>query len=164
MNLAGSWRAELRKLLLVLAASAVLGYLSGYALEMLALGLATVTVSWLWQLWRMRRWLEDPDQAPPEATGIWGLIYDTIYGLQRENREARGRLQSTVDYLRSLLTAHPRHYYGHNPAGGWMVLALLVMVQCGRRPAARSALSARSRPAAAQPAALADLSRLFPAG
>jgi two-component system phosphate regulon sensor histidine kinase PhoR len=101
VNLAGSWRAELRKLLLVLAASAVLGRISGYTLEMLSLGLAGVAGSWLWQLWRMRRWLEDPDQAPPEGSGIWGLIYDTIYGLQRENREARGRLQSTVDYLRS---------------------------------------------------------------
>jgi two-component system phosphate regulon sensor histidine kinase PhoR len=101
VNLATSWRAELRKLLLVLAASAVIGYVTGYTPGMLALGLGAVAGSWLWQLWRMRHWLEDPDQVPPEASGIWGLIYDTIYGLQRENREARGRLQSTVDYLRS---------------------------------------------------------------
>jgi len=101
VNLAGSWRGELRKLLLVLAASAVVGYLSGYTLEALSLGLAGVAGSWLWQLWRMRRWLENPEQAPPEGSGIWGLIYDTIYGLQRENRDARSRLQSTVDYLRS---------------------------------------------------------------
>lgn len=101
MNLAGSWRGELRKLLLVLAASAVVGYFTGLALEFLALGLAIVMSFWLWQLWRMRRWLEMPEQEPPEGSGIWGLIYDTIYGLQRENREARGRLQSTVDYLRS---------------------------------------------------------------
>lgn len=101
MNLATSWRAELRKLLLVLAASAVIGYFTGYTPGMLALGLGAVAGSWLWQLWRMRHWLENPDQVPPEASGIWGLIYDTIYGLQRENREARGRLQSTVDYLRS---------------------------------------------------------------
>lgn len=101
MSLAGSWRAELRKLLLVLAASGGLGWFTGYTLEMLCLGLVLLTGLWLWQLWRMRRWLEDPDQAPPESAGIWGLVYDTIYGLQRENREARGRLQSTVDYLRS---------------------------------------------------------------
>lgn len=101
MSLAGSWRAELRKLLLVAAASAALGYASGYTLEIFAAAVSAVAVSWLWQLWRMRRWLEDPNEAPPEASGIWGLIYDTIYGLQRENREARGRLQSTVDYLQS---------------------------------------------------------------
>lgn len=101
MSLRGSWRGELRKLLLVIAASAVIGYLTGYTLETLAFGLVALFTAWLWQLWRMRRWLEDPDKAPPEASGIWGVIYDTIYNLQRENREARGRLQSTVDYLRS---------------------------------------------------------------
>ncbi len=89
MNLTGSWRAELRKLLLVLAASAFLGWATGLTLEMLCLGLAALTGTWLLQLWRMRRWLEDPEEAPPESSGIWGLIYDTMYGLQRENREAR---------------------------------------------------------------------------
>ncbi len=101
MSLAGSWRAELRKLLLVLAGSATVGWLTGFTFEALTVGLAALSVNWLWQLWRMRRWLEEPDEAPPESSGIWGLVYDTIYGLQRENREARGRLQSTVDYLRS---------------------------------------------------------------
>jgi two-component system phosphate regulon sensor histidine kinase PhoR len=101
VSLSGSWRAELRKLLAVLAASAFLGWATGRTLEMLCLGLALLSSIWLWQLWRMRRWLEDPDEAPPESAGIWGLVYDTIYRLQRENREARGRLQSTVDYLRS---------------------------------------------------------------
>jgi cytochrome b len=28
-------------------------------------------------------------------------------------------------YLKSLLTGQPEHYLGHNPAGGWMILALL---------------------------------------
>lgn len=30
------------------------------------------------------------------------------------------------DYLHSLLARKPKHYLGHNPAGGWMVLMLLV--------------------------------------
>lgn len=29
------------------------------------------------------------------------------------------------DYLLSLLSSQPKHYTGHNPAGGWMVLVLL---------------------------------------
>lgn len=101
MRLTGSWRAELRKLLLVLAASAAIGWVTGLTLEMLCLGLAAVAGTWLFQLWKLRRWLENPDEEPPEGIGIWGLIYDTIYTLQRENRDARSRLQSTVDYLRS---------------------------------------------------------------
>ena len=31
-------------------------------------------------------------------------------------------------YLRSLLAGRPRHYAGHNPLGGWMILALLLVV------------------------------------
>ena len=132
MSLAGSWRAELRKLLLVLAASGALGWATGFTVEMLCLGLFLVTGLWLWQLWRMRRWLEEPDQAPPESAGIWGLVYDTIYGLQRENREARGRLQSTVDYLRSsfasmrdgvlILTQSGAIEWCNNAAGGLLGL------------------------------------------
>ncbi|HFD81186.1 MAG TPA: cytochrome B [Gammaproteobacteria bacterium] len=34
--------------------------------------------------------------------------------------------QEIVDYLRSLLSAKPRHYLGHNPAGGVMVILLLL--------------------------------------
>lgn len=34
--------------------------------------------------------------------------------------------QAVVAYLKSLLSRHPAHYVGHNPAGGWMVIALLV--------------------------------------
>ncbi|WP_298607083.1 cytochrome b/b6 domain-containing protein [uncultured Thiothrix sp.] len=30
-----------------------------------------------------------------------------------------------IEYLKSLLSTHPRHYLGHNPAGGWMVMILL---------------------------------------
>lgn len=33
--------------------------------------------------------------------------------------------KAVLDYLKSLRTASPRHYLGHNPAGGWMILALL---------------------------------------
>lgn len=32
-----------------------------------------------------------------------------------------------IDYLKSLFTGHPRRCIGHNPAGGAMVIALLVM-------------------------------------
>lgn len=31
-----------------------------------------------------------------------------------------------VAYLRGLASGRPRHYLGHNPAAGWMVIALLV--------------------------------------
>lgn len=99
MNLDRSWRGELRKLLLLLLGSVFVGWLLGVPLASLAVGFGLVSLFWLLQIWRMRRWLEHPDQLPPESSGLWGIIYSTIYRLQRENREARLRLQSTVDYL-----------------------------------------------------------------
>ncbi len=99
MNLERSWRSELRKLLLLLLGSVLVGWVLGFPLASLAVGFGLVSLVWLLQIWRMRRWLEHPDQLPPESSGLWGVIYSTIYRLQRENRDARLRLQSTVDYL-----------------------------------------------------------------
>lgn len=53
---------------------------------------------------------------------MWGLVgtrharfSDFVYGPGR-----------VLAYLRDLTSGTPRHYLGHNPAGGWMVIALLV--------------------------------------
>jgi cytochrome b len=36
--------------------------------------------------------------------------------------------KAVIEYLKSLLTTHPKHYLGHNPAGGWMILMLMAGV------------------------------------
>ena len=41
-------------------------------------------------------------------------------------RGFRLRLADDVAYARSLFTRGPKHYLGHNPLGGWMIVALLV--------------------------------------
>ena len=53
---------------------------------------------------------------------IWGLV---------GTRHARFgdfvfRPSRTLDYLKSLMTGNARRYLGHNPAGGWMVIVLLI--------------------------------------
>jgi len=53
---------------------------------------------------------------------IWGLIgtrHARFSDFVRGPREIRA-------YLKSLLTRHPRHYLGHNPAGGAMVVLMLI--------------------------------------
>jgi cytochrome b len=52
----------------------------------------------------------------------WGVIgprharfTDFIYGPSK-----------TLEYAKSLLNRRPAHYLGHNPLGGWMIIALLV--------------------------------------
>ncbi len=34
--------------------------------------------------------------------------------------------RATMDYAKSMLSGKPAHYLGHNPLGGWMVIALLL--------------------------------------
>lgn len=35
---------------------------------------------------------------------------------------------AVVGYLKSLLTRSPRHYFGHNPAGSWAIVGMLVLI------------------------------------
>lgn len=36
--------------------------------------------------------------------------------------------KETMEYMRSLRTGHPAHYYGHNPAGALMVFGLIAIL------------------------------------
>lgn len=55
---------------------------------------------------------------------LWGLI-GTRYA-----RFASFPLspRAVIDYLKSLRTWSPRHYFGHNPAGSWAIIALLALI------------------------------------
>ncbi len=55
---------------------------------------------------------------------LWGFV---------GTRHARFRAflrgpRETLDYLRRFAAGRPPHYLGHNPAGGWMIVALLAML------------------------------------
>ncbi len=54
---------------------------------------------------------------------VWGLV-GTRYA--RFSNFVRGPA-AVVRYLRSLLRRRPEHYTGHNPAGGWAIVALLLL-------------------------------------
>lgn len=100
MNNLGSWLAELRRLLLLLVASGVVGWAIGYTTEAVLVALVGLCGYWLYQMLRIRNWLADTSVEPPEGAGLWGTIFDQMFRLQQQNREARLQLQSTVDYLR----------------------------------------------------------------
>jgi cytochrome b len=35
---------------------------------------------------------------------------------------------TVISYIQSILKRNPKHYTGHNPAGGWMVIAMLIVL------------------------------------
>ena len=63
--------------------------------------------------------------------GVCGLVaFRIVWGLvgtkhARFSDFVRGRAE-TLRYARSVLSFRPPRYLGHNPLGGWMVIALLV--------------------------------------
>lgn len=96
---------ELARVVLIAAVSGAFGYwleAPGYGL---AAGLLIVIAVWTAQLYRVQRWLEDPTREPPEGYGIWGLLFDNVYLLQRRSREAQGRLESALVYLQDSLAS-----------------------------------------------------------
>ena len=95
------WLQEMRRVVLLMLAGAVLGWIFGHVVLGLGLSILAIAVNWSVQLWRIQTWLNQPQTAPPESHGIWGDIFDRIYHMQRKEKEAREQLQSTVDYLRN---------------------------------------------------------------
>ncbi len=100
MNSKLNWISEARKIILVLIMAWVLGWIAGQPLLALTLALLALLAYSTLQLARMHKWLSEAKDAPPESVGLWGDVFDRMYNLQRQNREARGELQSTVNYLR----------------------------------------------------------------
>ncbi len=100
-----SWWKEFRKVALYFFIVVGLGAFAGYAVEALAAAATLVVIYWLNQLRRVSDWMRRPDVEPPEARGLWGEFFDSIYRLQRHDREERDRLQTAVSYLRDSLAA-----------------------------------------------------------
>lgn len=100
MRAVGRWYKELQTLLLLLLLASGVGWMVGLVQEALIAVLLFFVFGYLWQLRRVLQWIDHPESEPPEGSGIWGMMLDQMYAIQRHNRDARSRLQHTVDYLR----------------------------------------------------------------
>ncbi len=94
------WRAEVLRLLLVLAAAALIGWWAGAIPLALFLGIGGYLALSYWQLWRLRQWLGGNPSAiqtePPESFGLWGEVFDGIYKLGRQEQKTRDYLESII--------------------------------------------------------------------
>jgi two-component system phosphate regulon sensor histidine kinase PhoR len=100
-----SWYGTAVRILLILVLSLALGSVYGYARETAILALLALVCFGMYQLHRMQLWLQKPNEAPPDAYGIWGDLLSRIYSHQRVNSEAQAHLQSTVEYLQDSFAA-----------------------------------------------------------
>ena len=96
-----NWRNELQRFLLILAAALVFGLLVGEISFILLTALAGYSGYNLLQLRRLTQWVakdsHKTDTQPPESTGTWGSIFDSIYRLQKQERLASDYLKNILD-------------------------------------------------------------------
>ena len=90
----------LQKELLRLVSWVLLGSFLGYLWDKPALGAALVLLILLgqhiWQLQRLTRWLQTPNDEPPEAYRLWGEIFDGIYHYQRRQKANQQQLTTLL--------------------------------------------------------------------
>src|SRR5690606_38914098 len=84
----------------------LIGLLVGQPAWALVIGLAIYLGWMLRQLQRFQHWLQThPGEPPPEASGIWGEIFDGIYRMQRRDKRMRGRMQTVIERIQASTAA-----------------------------------------------------------
>ena len=81
----------------------LLGSLLGYFWDQPAIGAAAALVLLLgqhiWQLQRLVRWLQQPNDTPPEAHRLWGEVFDGIYHYQRRQKANQHQLTQLLERI-----------------------------------------------------------------
>jgi two-component system, OmpR family, phosphate regulon sensor histidine kinase PhoR len=98
--------AELQRILIILAICSLVGFFSGHYWSWMLIGCASYILWMLWQMRHLNLWLLQRDSEKlPEATGIWGEIFDNIYELQRSQRVEKENLQAVVKRVQEITSA-----------------------------------------------------------
>ncbi|MGL1958933.1 MAG: phosphate regulon sensor histidine kinase PhoR [Colwellia sp.] len=94
-----SFRTIIVRLIAILAASAVLGYLLGHTLLVLLISSLSLLIWHYNHLFKLVNWLwQSKTLSPPQADGIWGRVYDGLYRkIQRHRKKYK---QQTVQIRR----------------------------------------------------------------
>jgi len=100
-----NWASAALKIAVLVGLAGLLGWHYGKPLVAVALSLLALIAFWLYQMHRVKAWLDKPEQPPPDVYGIWGDLLAQIYLHQRNSKATQERLQATVQNLRDSLAS-----------------------------------------------------------
>jgi two-component system, OmpR family, phosphate regulon sensor histidine kinase PhoR len=101
------WLAEVRRLVVGAFLLAGVGFVLGAPGIVVLLGAAAYLGWHLFQIFRLERWLDQPEQYPPPEFGIWHVIYQKLAHQARRNSRYRDRLHSVVSRFEQASEAAP---------------------------------------------------------
>lgn len=95
---------EILRILLVAAGAAFLGFLLGYPVSALVLGLCCYILWVFFQIVALARWVASGGKdAPPISSGIFEFIIERLFRIQREHQQAASQLEQERDRYLSLI-------------------------------------------------------------
>ncbi|MDO3721133.1 phosphate regulon sensor histidine kinase PhoR [Marinobacter sp. chi1] len=102
-----SWSHHLRQLLGALTGCLILGFMLGYPLQLLCLGLLGYLGWTMVQSRKMYDWLLNPDasKTPPHSVGLWGDLFDNLHKLHLKNRKTEEKLLTQINRVRESTNA-----------------------------------------------------------
>jgi two-component system phosphate regulon sensor histidine kinase PhoR len=107
--MSNSWGAERQRLLFVLVAAILLGWLTGYWLYSLLFSSIAYLIWHLLQLLQLVSWLRigaKPGRAP-DLSGAWELVVRYIYDIQKRHRQRKERLRNLLARFEDVAVALP---------------------------------------------------------
>ena len=98
--------AELQRIVIILAICGLIGFFTGNITVWLLIGCVIFISLMLRQMRRLNQWLvSQKTEHPPEASGIWGQIFDNIYQLQKQQRDEKENLQAVIKRIQEISSA-----------------------------------------------------------
>ncbi|QSP95285.1 phosphate regulon sensor histidine kinase PhoR [Marinobacter salinisoli] len=102
-----NWSHHLHQLLGALAGCLLIGFLIGYPLPALTVGLIGYLTWSMVQSRRLYQWLSNPDvdRTPPQSVGLWGDLFDNLHKLHLKNRKTEEKLRTQINRVRESTNA-----------------------------------------------------------
>lgn len=95
------WRGEFDIFLLIILTSGLVGFLFDRTTVFISSALFFFSVYNIYQLKRLSEWASEKqnidETSPPEGSGNWGAIFDSIYKLQKKQRSSSNYLKSLIN-------------------------------------------------------------------
>ena len=104
----GVWQKEIKTVLLLLLATAIVGWMTGLFLPLLFLLMLGIIMRQVVQISRFEKWISTGGKSKyPKTTGIWEEIYYHVYRIKKNEKRRKKKLGKMIDQFRQSTEALP---------------------------------------------------------